>query len=124
MIKTARHVNVVPNELISSRSNILNLVAKMPFASSIIGNGNLQLQLVFPYACISDIHFKCDSVVSIDKAIGLTFRFVNSESNSATRANSVVHTGVKSAGCENSIPQLKTQRSFINSMNPNVGTVI
>jgi len=37
----------------------------------------------------------------------LTLRFVNSGYNFATFASSVVHTGVKSAGCENRIPQLK-----------------
>lgn len=36
----------------------------------------------------------------------LTPSFSNSGINCATRANSVVHTGVKSLGCENKMPHL------------------
>lgn len=58
------------------------------------------------YACISLIQLWCESTASQDKAIHLILRFVNSGIRDATAPNSVVHTGVKSAGCENRIPHL------------------
>lgn len=60
---------------------------------------------------MSGIHLAWDSAESIDSAIGLMFRFSNSGYSCTTRANSVVHTGVKSAGCENKIPQLMEKRN-------------
>lgn len=104
--KTARHVNVIPFAFTSSRSNIFSLMAKSQFESSMIGYGNFESVSSPPYDLISSIHFKCDSAVSMDSAIGLTLRFWNSGYNLATRANSVVQTGVKSAGCEKRMPHL------------------
>lgn len=110
MTNTARQVKVIPCALTSSRSNIFNLTANERFESSMIGYGNLRDSAMPPYDLMSSIHFKCDSTESIDNAIGLTLRFSNSENKFATRDNSVVQTGVKSAGCENKIPHLKTQQ--------------
>lgn len=56
---------------------------------------------------LTSIHLRCDSTELHDKPITFTPNFVNSGINVATRANSVVHTGVKSFGCENKIPHLK-----------------
>lgn len=111
--KTARHVKVTPYSLTSSRSNIFNLIANSRLESSIIGYGNVSLEPRSPNATMSSIHCKWDSAVSIDNAIGLTFLFWNSGYSWATRANSVVHTGVKSAGCENNMPQLKPRTHTI-----------
>jgi hypothetical protein len=49
-----------------------------------------------------------DFSLSQEWAITLTPRFLNSWSWTAMRPNSVVQTGVKSAGCENSKHHLKT----------------
>lgn len=76
--KTARHVNVIPLALTSSRSSILSLIAKSQFESSMIGYGNAESASSPPYDLMSSIHFKCDSAESIDSAIGFTLRFWNS----------------------------------------------
>lgn len=55
---------------------------------------------------MSLIHSKCEETDSQERPIILTFRFWNSGARLAARANSVVHTGVKSAGCENSMAHL------------------
>src|SRR5881396_3265941 len=55
---------------------------------------------------MSTIHFSCESTGSTDRAIALTLRLANSSFSLAVGPSSVVHTGVKSAGCENSTPQL------------------
>src|SRR5471030_489886 len=53
-------------------------------------------------ASMSLIQLACDSAGSTDSAIALTLRLSNSGLSLAVRPNSVVQTGVKSAGCENS----------------------
>ena len=50
---------------------------------------------------ISDIQVRCLSAGSTDSATALTLRLSNSGFSFAVRPSSVVHTGVKSAGCEN-----------------------
>lgn len=107
MMKTARHVNTMPWAFTSSRSSIFSFSANERLVSSMIGYGNVVSASIFPYVLMSSIHFKCDSTESIERAIGLTFRFSNSGYNWATRDNSVVQTGVKSAGCENKMPHLR-----------------
>lgn len=79
--KTARHVNVTPCAFTSSRSNILNLTANVRDTSSMIGYGNVEFSSKPAYDLMSSIHFKWDSVESIDKAIGFIFRFRNSGYN-------------------------------------------
>src|SRR5215471_3234393 len=54
---------------------------------------------------MSLIHFLCDSSGSTLTAMTFTFLLANSSLILATVPNSVVHTGVKSAGCEKSTPQ-------------------
>lgn len=61
----------------------------------------------FLYEIISGIHPLWASTESQLRAISFTLRLVNSGASSTARANSVVQTGVKSAGCENKIAQLK-----------------
>lgn len=107
LTKTARQVNATPWAFISSRSSIFNLTASSRAASSIIGYGKMEVWSRFPNDFISPIHFKWDSAESHDNAIGFTLRFTNSGWSCATRANSVVQTGVKSAGCEKRIPHLE-----------------
>src|SRR5690242_19792618 len=48
----------------------------------------------------------CDWSGSTERPATFTPRFSNSGLSAATRPSSVVHTGVKSFGCENSTPQL------------------
>src|SRR5882724_4206213 len=48
----------------------------------------------------------CDSSGSTDRPTTLTLRWSNSGLSAETRPSSVVHTGVKSLGCENRTPQL------------------
>ena len=55
---------------------------------------------------ISSIHFVWDSALSHDNAIILTPRSANFAEYDWALASSVVHTGVKSAGCEKSIAHL------------------
>src|SRR5579864_5434742 len=66
---------------------------------------------------MSLIHSLCDSALSTDKAIVFTLRFSNSPASLAVNPSSVVQTGVKSAGCENSTPQLSPSHSW-NLMRP------
>src|SRR5258708_36184926 len=66
---------------------------------------------------ISLIHSLCDSALSTDNAIVFTLRFSNSPASFAVKPSSVVQTGVKSAGCENSTPQLSPSQSW-NLMRP------
>src|SRR3954447_4389624 len=54
---------------------------------------------------MSLIHERCDSTGSTLTAIGLTPRFWNSPARAAVLPSSVVQTGVKSAGWENSTTQ-------------------
>lgn len=61
------------------------------------------------FTCMSLIQLTCDSTELHDKAATLTLRLVNSGMSLATAPNSVVHTGVKSAGCEKRTPQLCIQ---------------
>src|SRR5471032_1242422 len=56
-------------------------------------------------ASMSLIQLVCDSAGSTDSAIALTLRLSNSGLSLAVRPSSVVQTGVKSAGCENSTTQ-------------------
>ena len=55
---------------------------------------------VFPHSLISWIHLWCDSTLFVDNPMTLTLRFVKSAWRRETSASSVVHTGVKSSGCE------------------------
>src|SRR5471030_2563707 len=55
---------------------------------------------------MSAIHLMCCSTGSTDSAMTLTLRFLNSPPSLAVMPSSVVQTGVKSAGCEYSTPQL------------------
>src|SRR5689334_17892790 len=71
-------------------------------ASAMMG----KLTLVFCVSLMSLIHFLCESTGSTESAITLTFLLANSSLSLAVNPSSVVHTGVKSAGCENSTPQL------------------
>ena len=73
--------------------------------SEMIGYGKLSGDRLL-YACMSLIQPWCDSTGSQDRAIHLTLRLVNSGISDATVPSSVVHTGVKSAGCENRMPHL------------------
>src|ERR1700685_957808 len=61
---------------------------------------------------MSLIHSLCDSALSTDNAIVFTLRLSNSLASLAVRPSSVVQTGVKSAGCENSTPQLSPSHSW------------
>lgn len=54
-------------------------------------------------------HSIWEDTESHDKPITFVLRFVNSGSKFSTLASSVVHTGVKSDGCEKSIPHLKIE---------------
>ena len=60
---------------------------------------------------MSPIQPLCDAAVSTDSAMTLTLRLSNSPLSLATRPSSVVHTGVKSAGCEKSTPHLSPSHS-------------
>lgn len=73
---------------------------------------NLADVYILAYALISSIHAKWEVTLSHDSAIGFTWRRSNSGYSCATRANSVVQTGVKSAGCENSMPHLIKKRKI------------
>src|SRR5450432_1015453 len=55
---------------------------------------------------MSPAHFLCEVTSSTLTAISLTPRLPNSSFSLEARPSSVVHTGVKSFGCENKIPQL------------------
>ena len=59
------------------------------------------------YACMSLIQLLCDSTGSQDRAMHLMLRLANSGISAATAPNSVVQTGVKSAGCEKRTPHLE-----------------
>ena len=61
--------------------------------------------VVFWVSLMSLTHLPCDSSGSTLTAIGLTPRLANSPDNAAVLPSSVVHTGVKSAGWENSTTQ-------------------
>src|SRR5690349_15013403 len=61
---------------------------------------------------MSEIQRSCESAGSTESAITLTPRFWNSPLSLAVSPSSVVHTGVKSAGCENSTPQLWPSHSW------------
>src|SRR4051794_22026674 len=76
-------------------------VATLRSASAMIG----RLTVVFWVSLMSLIHEWCDSTGSTLTAIGLTPRFWNSPASAAVLPSSVVHTGVKSAGWENSTTQ-------------------
>ena len=54
----------------------------------------------------------CEATGSTESAITLTLRLSNSALSLATRPSSVVQTGVKSAGCENSTPHLSPSHSW------------
>ena len=71
-----------------------------------------KLTRVFCVSLMSSIHLRCESTGSTDSAITFTLRFANSSFSLAVRPSSVVHTGVKSAGCENSTPQLSPSHSW------------
>ena len=58
--------------------------------------------MVFCVSLMSGTHLPWDSSVSTLTAMGFTPRLANSPDSAAVRPSSVVHTGVKSAGCENS----------------------
>lgn len=58
----------------------------------------------------TSLHLRWSSTLSMDSAIIFTSRFLNSSWSLAARASSVVHTGVKSRGCENKIPHLKRKK--------------
>ena len=76
--------------------------------------------VLFPISMISSIHSLCDWTLSVERPMILTFRLTNSGSLHTVKvrtgqrlrvgsylwdmsASSVVHTGVKSPGCEKSI---------------------
>ena len=61
---------------------------------------------------MSRIQSRWDSAESTDSAITLMLRSSNSGFSFATRPSSVVHTGVKSAGCENSTPHLVSSHAM------------
>ena len=61
---------------------------------------------------MSWLHFSWSDTPSTDRPITLTFRFSNSGLRAATRPSSVVHTGVKSFGCEKSTAQLSPFQSW------------
>src|SRR6202034_2391299 len=77
-------------------------------ASAMIGN----LTCTCCEKLMSSIHFWCDSTESTESAITLTSRLPNSCWSEAVGRSPVVHTGVKSAGCENSTPQLLPSHSW------------
>src|SRR5581483_1495688 len=54
---------------------------------------------------MSSAHFECRSTGSTESPISLTPRLSNSGFSLASAPSSVVQTGVKSLGCENSIAQ-------------------
>src|SRR5262245_49514165 len=60
---------------------------------------------------------------STDRPITLTLRLSNSGLSAATRPSSVVQTGVKSLGCENSTPQL-LPRYWWNEIGPSVVSAV
>src|SRR4029078_4341380 len=61
---------------------------------------------------MSPIQPLCEATGSTDRAIPLTLRFSNSLLSLAEPLSSVVQTGVKSAGCENSTPHLSPRYSW------------
>ena len=68
---------------------------------------------------MSPIHFLCESTGSTLSAMTFTFRLSNSGFSFATSPSSVVHTGVKSFGCEKRIAQLEPIHSW-NLIGPSV----
>src|SRR5471032_769422 len=71
-----------------------------------------KLTTVFWVSLMSSIHLWCESTGSTDRAMALTPRLANSSLSLAVKPSSVVHTGVKSAGWENSTPQLSPNHSW------------
>src|SRR5215467_6477667 len=61
---------------------------------------------------MSSDHLACRSTGSTERPISLMPRLSNSGFNFASAPSSVVHTGVKSLGCENSIAQLLPIQSW------------
>ncbi|MCY1384476.1 hypothetical protein D9M69_727350 [compost metagenome] len=59
-----------------------------------------KLTVVFCVSLMSPIHSLCLVAGSTLSAMGLTPRLANSPDSAAVLPSSVVHTGVKSAGCE------------------------
>src|SRR6186713_382231 len=64
-----------------------------------------KLTVVFCVSLMSLTHLPWDSSGSTLTAMGLTLRLANSPLSAAVLPSSVVQTGVKSAGCENSTTQ-------------------
>jgi hypothetical protein len=58
-----------------------------------------------PTVSISFFYFLSSSALSTETPTTLVLRFFHSADSFATAPNSVVHTGVKSLGCENRIVQ-------------------
>lgn len=104
---TARAVKGNPALSFSSGSIIPNLTANDRSESSIIGYGNSDFVSNAEYACMSAIQALCVLTSLHESAIILTPRFVNSGANFAALPNSVVQTGVKSAGWLNKMHHLK-----------------
>ena len=77
-------------------------------ASAMIG----KLTRVFCVSLMSSIQRLCDSTGSTDSATTFTLRFAKSSLSFAVSPSSVVQTGVKSAGCENSTPHLSPSHSW------------
>src|SRR5579871_3889286 len=66
---------------------------------------------------MSSAQSRCASSVSTESPMILTLRRSNSGFSRAASASSVVHTGVKSLGCENSTPQLVPSQAW-NAISP------
>ena len=61
---------------------------------------------------MSPLHFSCSATPSTDRPTTFTLRLSNSGLSDATRPSSVVHTGVKSFGCEKRTAQLSPFHSW------------
>src|SRR5579875_2297909 len=82
-----------------------------------------KLTLVPCVSLMSGIHPLCDSSGSTLMAMTLALRLSNSLFSLATAPSSVVHTGVKSLGWENRMPQLSPSHSW-NLMVPSVVSAV
>lgn len=105
ILLTALAVSGKPALSFSSGSNMPSCIAMSLFGSEMMGKGKLSAGNLL-YACISFIQLLCESTGSQERAMHFTLRLENSGTSDATAPSSVVHTGVKSAGCENRIPHL------------------